>query len=222
MPNYDIRICTVLSTVGHIIKLFSAITRNRYWKKITPEQMHIYSWSSLLFFSFLTVRSAFTSPESSAMPSLAWPRSSGWLCPQGHCPTHLIHDRLWLYSRSSCLLLFHLLSTCPPHCNVFHTVSLIPWFTSCSLFNLFGHQGGKKINPLYTCCFCRTFISSASSLWCLFLLLHLPPVCTVNTWVWYIFLHWYQTMVWVFFKLSWISSITKHWARKSTRAYLSD
>lgn len=183
--------------------------------------MHIYSLFSLLFFSFLTVHSAFTSPESSAMPSLAWPRSSGWSCPQGQCPTHLIHDSCGC-TRVHCVCCSFICSPPVPPIAMFSIQPASYLDSHPVLFLISLGIRGEKINPLYTCRFCRTFISSASSLWCLFLLLHLPPVGTVNTWVWYIFLHWYQTKVWVFFKLSLISSITKHWARKSTRAYPSD
>lgn len=65
------------------------------------------------------------------------------------CPIHLSWSRRWLYAQSLCLLLFNLLPTCPHHYNVFSTVSLIPQFTSCSLFNLFGHRRGGNQFTLY-------------------------------------------------------------------------
>lgn len=221
MPSYEIRICTVLSTVGHIIKLFSAITRNRYWKK-----------SPLNKCTYIPCPRSFSSPSSQFVLPLQAQRaaqchlSHGQGARVGRVPRDNVPP---IWSTTVVVVLAFIVFAALSF--ALHLSPPIAMFSIQPASYLDSHPvlflislgiRGEKINPLYTCRFCRTFISSASSLWCLFLLLHLPPVGTVNTWVWYIFLHWYQTKVWVFFKLSLISSITKHWARKSTRAYPSD
>lgn len=221
MPNYEIRICTVSSTVGHIIKLFSAITRNRYWKK-----------SPLNKCTYIPCPRSFSSPSSQFILPLQAQRaaqchlSHGQGARVGRVPRDNVPP-IWSSTGCGCTRIHCVCCSfiCSPPVPPIAMFSIQPASYLDShpvLFLISLGIRGEKINPLYTCRFCRTFISSASSLWCLFLLLHLPPVGTVNTWVWYIFLHWYQTRVWVFFKLSLISSITKHWARKSTRAYPSD
>ena len=132
MPNHETRTCTVLSTTGHIIRLSSAITGTRHWKKITPEQMHIY-------YSFL--------PGAAAAQSLSLHMHPA------SCHAHPAH--------SLCPLLPFSLS--PPNATFCCAVSLTPPFTPSSLFHLFAYWGWKSICFIHAT-FCRTLISSASSL----------------------------------------------------------
>lgn len=194
MPNHETRTRTVLSTMGHIIRLSSAITGTRHWKKKSPLNKCTYITHSLLLsFSFLS----FPPPSQVQQQLRASPCAASCHADPALSLGPLLPSAL-------------LLSLPPPRlqCSQPHTsIHILFSFSSLCI------QGGE-INPLYTCHFLQNF-----DLLCLQPLTSfpsLPPAWTVNTPVWYFFfLPWYKTRVGVCFKFSLISSISKHPVRSS-------
>lgn len=202
MPNHETRTRTVLSTMGHIIRLSSAITGTRHWKKKSPLNKCTYITHSLLLsFSFLS----FPPPSQVQQQLRASPCAASCHADPALSLGPLLPSAL-------------LLSPPPPRlqCSQPHTsIHILFSFSSLCI------RGGE-INPLYTCHFLQNF-----DLLCLQPLTSfpsLPPAWTVNTPVWYIFfLPWYKTRVGVCFKLSLISSSEKQrsqsrWAHPTRRA----
>lgn len=82
-----------------------------------------------------------------------------------HSPSPALHPALQTQLiLCPCARCFHLLCSCPHHHHhVCCAVSLTPPFTPGSLFHLFAYWGWKSICFIHAT-FCRTLISSASSL----------------------------------------------------------
>lgn len=157
MPNHKTRTCTVLSTTGHIIRLSSAITGTRHWKKITPEQMHIY-------YSFPAPLLPFIPP---ILPGAAAAQSLSLHMHPASCHAHPAH--------SLCPLLPFSLSPPTPH---FAVQSASHLHSHPVLFFISLHTGGENQSALYTPLFAELwsplppasdvfpFPAPASSLYC--------------------------------------------------------